>query len=534
MEDSTVSDTHADWGAETPSSGGDETQVLLVDDDETWASSMAEILEQQREEFVIHTATDLEGAKGVYRNRPIDCIVCDYDLETRTGLELLSTLRQTTDRPFILITGQGSESVASDAISQGVTDYIPKRSLSGRSDLLARRIESAVDAYRTEKALERERRSKDAMLDIVTATASRDGIAAAFCEHLVSKRDYECVWIGTQGEAQSVVPRASAGDDGYLDAALSPETPPADSTEPADVAMTNRSIHVETDLSGPAPWQTAATDHGFETAIATPILHDGSVFGVLSVYKSKEGAAPREPRLLEEYGETIGYALQSAAWRESLLSGGPVAVDLEFGADASPLVALDRTLPAAARITVLTTVPRSDTLLYVLRVDGATGADIRECAAPEGELAITESEEPVRCELSVSRPTPETAITTEGGHIVDTTVGADQLTITAVKSDDTGIRTLVDAVRTRYPDMSVGAVRSDDISREPTTGDGLDALTDKQRRALEIAYFNGYFERPREHDTTEIAEKFGVSRQTMTQHLRAGQRKLLSESLDDG
>lgn len=535
MGDQTVNDIESERRADAPSSEGEEIQVLLVDDDQTWTSSTAEILERQRDHFVIHTATDLEAAKRIYRDQAVDCIVCDYDLGSQTGLELLSTVRSSDDMPFILITGQGSESVASDAISKRVTDYIPKRSLGGRSDLLARRVESAVDSYRTEQALERERRSKDAMLEIVRATSSREGMATAFCEHLVSERDYECVWIGTQGSSQRVVPRASAGVDGYLDDALSPERTSEERSEPALVAMADQSVHVETAMSGYAPWQKAATDHGFATAIATPIVHEGSVFGVLSVYKSTAGADPGEVQLLEEYGETIGYALRSATWRESLLAASPVAVELEFRTGSNPLVALDRALLSDARIRVLTTVPRSDTLLYVLRVTSTTATDLRDSVAGIESILdceVTGTGDPLRCELTVERPTPETVITAEGGRVVDTTVGGGTVTITAVRNDESGVQSLVDAVQSQYPDTAVSAVRSADSTREATATEILDSLTDKQRRALELSYFNGYFERPREHDTTEVAEKFGVSRQTLTQHLRAGQRKLLAGLLD--
>jgi len=295
--------------------------------------------------------------------------------------------------------------------------------------------------------------------------------------------------------------------------------------------MANREVHVATQLSGTPRWQAAASDRGFETAIAAPIVHEDTVFGGLSVYKSTDGATSRERELLAEYGETIGYALRSAAWRESLLAGAPVAVELEFGADRTPLVALDRALPTDARIAVLTTVPRSDTLLYVLRVADVAPATFRSSVAGIEQVetwTVTGTWESLRCEIAVQRPTPETVITAEGGRVVETAVGGGQLTITAVRNDESGVQSLVDAVRARYPETSVNAVRSDDPTPETTTTDILQSLTDKQRRALELSYLNGYFERPREHDTTEVAEKYGVSRQTLTQHLRAGQRKLLS------
>ncbi len=45
------------------------------------------------------------------------------------GIEFLEAVREGhRDLPFILYTGKGSEEVASDAISAGVTDYLQKGS----------------------------------------------------------------------------------------------------------------------------------------------------------------------------------------------------------------------------------------------------------------------------------------------------------------------------------------------------------------------------------------------------------------------
>lgn len=516
-----------------------EIRVLLVDDDETWVSSTAEILDHQREAFVVETVTDIETASATITEMDPDCVVCDFQLEAATGLDLLTDLRERgDDRPFVLITGQGSESVASEAIGNAVTDYIPKRSLGGRNDLLARRIENAVESYRTRQALARERRSKDAMLDIVTSTSSREGLLQQFCSHLVRERGYDGAWLGTTGRRGGVVPRAVAGIDEYVDDVIDPGTSPENGSEPALVALAGAEPHVVTDVEGAttAGWRTAAAEAGLASIAAVPLVHDGATVGVLAVYSSTPGFDPESVVLLEEYGETIGYALRSAGWRESLLSPTPVAVELDLRDRTVPLVTVDRALPADARLTVLTAVPLAESLLYVLQVSGVSASEMGECVAGLDavlEWTVTQAEEPLRCELSVALPTPETVLTDHGGRIVDVTVDHGSARMTVLSQDETEMQTLVDAISETYPDTSVRSVRSaETATQQPRKSDPLASLTKKQRRALELAYFNGYFERPREHDTSEVAEKLGVSRQTLTQHLRAGQRKLLSVLLE--
>lgn len=536
-----MSDSDTRRPTDTPVPGETDIHVLLIDDDEAWADSMATLLERKHEAFTVTTATSSASAMDALTD-DVDCLVCDYDLGVETGLDLLAEIRAEDDRPFILVTGQGDESLASDAIGQRVTDYIPKRSLGGRTDVLARRIESAVERHRTEQALARERRSKDAMLDIVTATSSREDIVREFCEHLVAEHGYELAWIGTTEQSADVVPRAVAGAEAYLDAAIDVETPPETASEPAFVAVARDESHVVSriDEGGDADWRTAARDHGFESATATPITHDGTAFGVLAVYKSAPRFTADEVTLLEEYGRTIGYTLRSAGWKESLLSATPATIEFELTDDAVPLVAVDRHLPPESRLDVLTAVPRADTLLYVVRVRNVPAPEIRALDTALDaidESTITRGGDSLRCELVVSGPTPESILATHGAALVDTTVRQGRAAVTVRRPAEQDYQSLVDVLRAEYPEASVRSIHAGETAAGRTpTSDLFEELTDKQQRALAMAYFNGYFERPRDHNATDVAQKLGVSRQTFTQHLRAGQRKLFAElfEADDG
>jgi len=516
--------------------GQTEVAVLLVDDDETWVKSTAELLETQREAFRIRTVTDLETAREAFARMDPDCVVCDYGLVSGTGLELLESVRERdAERPFVLITGQGSETVASDAIGQRVTDYIPKRSLGGRDDLLARRIESAVETYRTRQALARERRGKEAILDILTATSSRSGPAEQFCEHLVTERDYDCAWIGTAGRSREVIPRAVAGLEEYVDAVIGAGATPQPGGEPALDALASREPRLVDSIEGEDGWRATAAEFGFESSAAVPITHDGSTFGVVAVYRSGPTIDPVEQDILLEYGSAIGYAMRSAEWRESLLSAGPVVLDVELTDESVPLVAFDRHLPESARTRVLTTSLGSETALYVARVDGAEPSDVGTAAAEADGIAdveITREDDPLRCDLTASLPIPETVIADRGGRVVDATASGGRTTLSVVASDDTSVQPLIEAVRSAYSGVGVASVRWGD-TRRGVIEDPLEALTDKQYRAIEMAYFSGYFERPRDHDTREVADKLGIARQTLTQHLRAGQRTLFDGLFDD-
>jgi CheY-like chemotaxis protein len=131
-------------------------RVLLVDDDPSLADLMASQLRSLREEFSIRIETDPNDALDVVDADDVDCVVSDYHMPEMNGLELLRYVREMEpNMPFILFTARGSEEIASDAVSEGVTDYFRKRRGSEQWRVLANRIENVAAKYRAEQAVQR-------------------------------------------------------------------------------------------------------------------------------------------------------------------------------------------------------------------------------------------------------------------------------------------------------------------------------------------------------------------------------------------
>ena len=152
-------------------SGSDPIGVLHVDDDVGMGEFVQEFLEDRRDGFEVTFVPDAGEALDRFTERPdaFDCIVSDYQMPEMDGLELLTRVREVdSDVPFVLFTGRGSEEIASDAISAGVTEYLQKAGGMDRYELLANRIENLVEHYRAEA---RFRRALQAM------EWSREGIA---------------------------------------------------------------------------------------------------------------------------------------------------------------------------------------------------------------------------------------------------------------------------------------------------------------------------------------------------------------------
>ncbi|MFC7256123.1 PAS domain S-box protein [Haloplanus litoreus] len=130
---------------------GDGICVLYADDDADAAESTAAVLEREAG-FTVETVGDARTGLARLDARDIDCVVSDYELSDRTGTEFLRAVRdRSPDLPFVLYTGAGSEAVASEAISAGVTDYLRRDGHADEHAILANRIHNAVERYRRER-----------------------------------------------------------------------------------------------------------------------------------------------------------------------------------------------------------------------------------------------------------------------------------------------------------------------------------------------------------------------------------------------
>lgn len=130
--------------------------VLHIDDDPAFIEMCSELLEMEGERLSVETATSAkEGLEYLSETKP-DCIVSDYDMPQMDGLEFLEAVRETHPKlPFILFTGKGSEEIASEAISRGVTDYLQKGGGTDQYTVLANRIQNATAQHRAEREIER-------------------------------------------------------------------------------------------------------------------------------------------------------------------------------------------------------------------------------------------------------------------------------------------------------------------------------------------------------------------------------------------
>jgi PAS domain S-box-containing protein len=132
-------------------------RVLHVDDDEDFTAASSAVLERENERLTVETATDADSAMEVLHSERVDCIVSDHEMPGRSGIEFLRWVREEwPELPFILFTGKGSEEIASEAISAGVSDYFQKRHGADQYAVLANKITNVVDSIRAQRTQQRQ------------------------------------------------------------------------------------------------------------------------------------------------------------------------------------------------------------------------------------------------------------------------------------------------------------------------------------------------------------------------------------------
>src|SRR6202012_3066093 len=99
--------------------------ILVVDDDEGMRILLIDTLR--------HHGYEAEGvssgreAIGALRSKPAALMLLDLRLNDMTGEDVLAALiAEKIEVPFIVVTGQGSESVAVEMMKRGAHDYVMK------------------------------------------------------------------------------------------------------------------------------------------------------------------------------------------------------------------------------------------------------------------------------------------------------------------------------------------------------------------------------------------------------------------------
>lgn len=102
-------------------------KVLVVEDDRQQARYFQLLLHRNDPPFEVDIAADAPEALEMLAGKKYDVLTIDYHLPSMTGVELLEHIKkQYSYIPIIMVTGQGDEHIAVEAMRKGAQDYLTK------------------------------------------------------------------------------------------------------------------------------------------------------------------------------------------------------------------------------------------------------------------------------------------------------------------------------------------------------------------------------------------------------------------------
>ncbi len=408
----------------------------------------------------------------------------------------------------------------------------------GEVDSVVVGIEDATHVKEREQRLKRLTRLNDVVRATHRAVAraeTREQVAETVCDTLLNFEEYRVSTVGefTASMAEFEVWSRAGPGKGTFEEILCGESGPSRSEGIGAKAARTGELQVCQDI-GELPGedrQDVPTTHGIQSCASIPLVRQDSVYGVIGVFADCAGAFDEQgQRVLSELGEVVADALYAIERKEVL---DPVT-ELTFRTDrfVQKLLGDD----PRGDFSLDATVSLSDD--KQIRYWTTTGVSAERFADTASEIPgvldvelVSSKGGTVRFEVVVSEESLGSNFQRFGGTMESVVVEDGSFVFSAQfdRAVDTGA--VLEMVRERYPDAELVSQRR--VLTETYYKQIFDStLTERQQTVLQVAYFSGYFDSPRERTGGELADRLGITRQTFHTHLRKAQAQVFRQLLE--
>lgn len=295
-------------------------RVLFVEDADEIRHFLAEVLTSAGYDVL----TGADGAEGFTLARDLrpDLLIADYLMPGMTGLEMLAALRgEGLQCPFILITAEGSEALAVEALRLGVNDYLikpfePDDLLEAAARVLREHWTRQITDHIPQQLLAANRQLEQRLHDLDTLVQLGQRVSSTLDLQPVLDHVVQAAKAITRAESGILLLAEDGSQDLYLYTATEALSDRAEarrvlvSDSAAGEVMRRRTPLVLTDVRASAP----GTDFFFRDLAYVPLLMQGRAIGVLGVVNQQVSAGfePGTLQLLSVLGDFAAIAITNA------------------------------------------------------------------------------------------------------------------------------------------------------------------------------------------------------------------------------
>jgi len=292
--------------------------ILLVEDNVDQRELTVDALVEKTPDLRITEADNGAAALALLEQAPdIDVVILDYSLPGMNGLEVLCEINQARSKPpVIMVTGQGDEAVAVEAMKAGAQDYIVK--IRNYHEALPVTIERVVRQNQMKRELE-EASLRGRRLYELSFSVAKERKVAALSQHLVTGVteligvEQSILYLVNDDDAVMFVSSHGADIDharlmgpveeiGVLAAAYGAKQP---------VVVEDPRLHPQW---GATPWLHAHT----RQLLCVPLTMHGEVEGVLCLINKQNhhGFTQEEINTVSTLAVHVGVAIDNARFLE--------------------------------------------------------------------------------------------------------------------------------------------------------------------------------------------------------------------------
>ena len=350
-------------------------KILTVDDDEFVREILVAYLEDSGYE-VLQAENGRLGLETFRREKP-DLVMLDLRMPEMDGLEVLGHItKESPDTPVILVSGMGTIGDAIKALKLGAWDYIAKpihdmgvlehavnkaleragfieqrkryreqleEEVKSRTAEVEERRRELQKAYENIQAEVEERKKAEEQLSkinleltmlsdcihAVVRAIDEQSLMQEVCKIIVEVGGYSMAWVGfaEQDQQKNVRPIAWLGENnGFVEGLNISWDDSERGRGPTGTAIrTNKPVVNENSGTNPtiALWRDELLKRNFHSSIALPLIYEGDVLGVLTIYAGEPDTFDKsEINLLMGLANDLAYGICALRTRIERIEAG--------------------------------------------------------------------------------------------------------------------------------------------------------------------------------------------------------------------